>query len=223
MKIKGAIFDMDGTLIDSLTFWEQYWKKLGREYLNEEELIPDPALDCEVRTLTFRAAQLRIKEFYGLSVSDEELAAFSEKGVISFYEHEVAVKDGAFAFLEHLKNRGIKRCIASATEKPVILHALSHLGLDKYFDTVLSCADIGKSKDHPDIYLLAKDALGEKESELCVFEDSFVAIETAKKAGFLTVGIFDEHNFNQERLAASSDIYLAKGRSMAELIEQIDR
>ena len=221
MKIKGAIFDMDGTLVDSLTFWSSYWKRFGKRFFGIHDFVPDEKVDCAVRTMIFKKAQLHIKEFYGLDVSDEEFADFSEGGVMDFYRTEATVKDGVFELLEHLKKEGIKLCVASATEKYLVTFALNHLGLAPYFETVLSCADIGKSKDVPDIYLLARDILDAKENELCVFEDSFVAIETAKKAGFLTVGIYDEHNFDQKRLAASSDFYIGKDHSMAELIDRI--
>ena len=212
---------MDGTLINSLTFWNVYWKKIGERFFGTPDFKPEESVDCAVRTKFFREAQAYIKNFYHLDISDEELAEFSAQGVLDFYRTEVTVKEGVFELLEHLKKEGIKLCIASATEKNMVMFALSHLGLAPYFDTVFSCADIGKSKDVPDIYLLARDALGEKESDLCVFEDSFVAIETARKAGFLTVGIYDENNFNQERLAASSDFYIGQGRSLAELVDKI--
>ena len=221
MNIKGAIFDMDGTLINSLTFWSAYWRKFGEQFFKTPNFKPEESVDCAVRTKIFREAQAYIKNFYQLDVPDEEFSKFSEQGVLDFYRTEVTVKEGVFELLDHFKKEGIKLCIASATEKHVIMFALTHLGLAPYFDTVLSCADIGKSKDSPDIYLLARDALGEKESDLCVFEDSFVAIETARKAGFLTAGIYDENNFNQERLAASSDVYIGQGHSMAELVDKI--
>jgi beta-phosphoglucomutase-like phosphatase (HAD superfamily) len=98
--------------------------------------------------------------------------------------------------------------------------ALDVLGLAPYFQTVMSCADIGVGKDVPDIYLMARDALGFSENEICVYEDSFVAIETARAAGFRTVGIYDRYNYNQERLRASSDIYIGIDDKISDLIEK---
>ena len=132
MKIKGAVFDMDGTLIDSLSFWDKYWKRVGKAYFNSDHFIPDKQVNTAVRAMTFVDAQKLIKSFYHLDVSDEEFFRFSNDGVLDFYKNEVTVKDGVFAFLEHLKNHGIQTCIASATQMHVIRAALANLGLDKY-------------------------------------------------------------------------------------------
>ena len=113
-------------------------------------------------------------------------------------------------------------CVASATDKKYLPIALDACGLTSYFDTVLSCAELGVGKDKPDIYLAALAALGTNASETCVFEDSFVALETAKKAGFHTVGIYDENNFGQERLCQASDLYLSKGISLDEAIAYVE-
>jgi beta-phosphoglucomutase-like phosphatase (HAD superfamily) len=86
---------------------------------------------------------------------------------------------------------------------------------------MLSCVDLGVGKDRPDIYLESAKRLGLEVGEICVFEDSYVALETAKAAGFQTVGIFDENNFRQDRLEAASDIYIAKGADIGDLIPMI--
>ena len=77
-------------------------------------------------------------------------------------------------------------------------------------------------KDKPDIYLLAQNELGLDISDICVFEDSYVAIETAGKAGFKTVGIYDKFNYGQDRLEASSDIYISESDSIAALVKQVN-
>ena len=78
----------------------------------------------------------------------------------------------------------------------------------------MSCADIGAGKDKPDIYIAAKNALGLTAEDICVFEDSYVALETAKNAGFKTVGIFDKNNYGQDRLKAASLIYIKEGEPL---------
>lgn len=218
IKIKGAIFDMDGTLIDSLIFWEYYWRELGKKFMGIDDFKPKEEDDRAVRTMITLDASKFIKERYNLSQSIEELYAFVNDLIKHFYREIVKEKLGATELLEYLVNNGIKICLATATDMENVKIAIKACDLEKYFDVVLSCADIGKGKDKPDIYLKAIEELKMNKDEVCVFEDSFVAIETAKSIGVKTVGIFDINNFGQDRLKASSNYYLEEGKSLAELI-----
>ena len=112
----------------------------------------------------------------------------------------------------------IRMCIASASDKEMIKLALEHTGIDCFFSDVFSCADIEKGKDEPDIYLMAMDHLGCTVSETCVFEDSLVAIATAKKLGMKTVGIYDKFNYGQDEIKSISDIYIADGETLEKIL-----
>ena len=222
MHIKGAIFDMDGTLIDSLSFWDYLWKQIGERYMNNPDFLPCDEVNKAVRTMIYVDAMTYVKDFYGIACSTEEFLQFTAGMLPDFYRTVATVKEGAISLLSHLKSAGIPLCLASATAMKELRYALACHGLDGYFDTVLSCADIGIGKDRPDIYLSALQKMGLTAGEVCVFEDSFVALETAKAAGFLTVGIYDRYNFEQERLRAAADIYLAKAHPLDELIPHIE-
>lgn len=222
MKIKGAIFDMDGTLVESLFFWPMFWKMLGKKYLGDDNFSPDEDIDKRIRTMVFVDALKVINKHFHFGADDDELIAYADQSVKAFYATEVYLKDGAAELLEHLQKQGIKMCLASATEMELVKFTLARLGIDKYFDAVLSCADIGVGKDKPDIYLLSAKQLDLAPEELCVFEDSFVALETAKKAGFKTVGIFDRNNFGQDRLRAAAEIYVENGQSLNVLTENVE-
>ena len=223
MKIKAAIFDMDGTIIDSLFYWESFWRELGKTYLGKESFDYDREVDRRVRTMIFPQAIALIHSFYHLPCTIEELAHFSSGALSDFYEYEAKVKEGTFALFDHLKREGIKICLASATEMKYVKHALRCHKLHDYFDEILSCADIGCGKDKPDIYLAALKALDVAPDEACVFEDSYVALETAKSIGCHTVGIYDPNNYGQDRLAAASDIYIAEGQSFTSVIPDIHK
>ena len=214
---------MDGTLIDSLHYWESFWRKLGKTYLHTDTFSYDKELDRRVRTMIFKEVLEAIRARYELTCTAEELSHFASDSLADFYRDEATVKAGSIAFLEHLKAQGVKLCLASATEMPYIRLALSYHGLAPYFDAVLSCADLGCGKDVPDIYLKSLETLGVSADEACVFEDSYVALETAKRIGCQTVGIYDACNYGQERLAAASDIYIAEGHSIDELIGTVSR
>ncbi|MBO7169908.1 MAG: HAD family phosphatase [Clostridia bacterium] len=222
MKIKGAIFDMDGTLINSLTFFPYFWRSIGIKYKNDPSFRPAEEIDKGFRTMVFKQALIRLKDFYRFPGEAEELFRFADDCLRSFYRDGATVKPGAFALLDHLKSKKIPLVLASATAKAEVCFALSCHGLLNYFEDVFSCADLGKGKEHPDVYRAAIAKMGLSPSEVCVFEDSFVALETAKKEGFLTAGIYDAGNFDQERLKASADVYLEEGKPLSDLIPCVE-
>ena len=222
MKFKGAIFDMDGTLVDSLIFWDMFWGRIGARYLNDASFKASEEANKTIRTMILSDAMLYIKKLYSIPTTDREIIRFAEEELEAFYRTEAKLKDGAIELLETLKKRGIPICLASATTKKYVMIALKCCGIDSYFDQVLSCVDVGHGKEHPAVYFEAASALGFDPSELCVFEDSFVALETAKAAGFQTVGVYDRYNYMQDRLQAASDFYVKDGMSFFDVIAQIE-
>lgn len=222
MKIKGAIFDMDGTLVDSLFFWGAFWQDLGAKYLEKENYAPPVELDREVRTMVFTDAMAYVREALGIAASTEEVVDFATETLADFYRYKVKAKAGVYALLDKLKEMGIKLALASATDMKYLKIALEACHLEKYFDTVLSCADLGVGKDKPDVYLLSLKKLGFEAGECAVFEDSYVALETAKGIGCHTVGIFDRNNFGQDRLEAASEIYLGEGTPLDDALSFIE-
>ena len=185
MNIKAAIFDMDGTLVDSLMLWDVLWSTFGERYLNHKSFTPSVEDDKKVRTLTLKDAMRLIHDNYNLGESGEELLAEANRIMIDFYANSVELKDGVRAFLEHCKNNGVKMCIASATAPELIDVALEHCDIGKYFLKVFSCGTIGKGKDKPDVFLEAVNFLGTEARDTWVFEDSLVAVETAAKIGII--------------------------------------
>lgn len=217
MKIKAAIFDMDGTLVDSLMFWGDFARRINDRYLGRDGFVLDAELDAAIRTMLFADAMRLVRAFYDIPVSDADFLAFAEDGIADFYRHTVKPKAGVIAMLDHLRKNGVKLALASATDMKYIRIATECCGLSEYFPIILSCVDIGKGKDQPDIYLAAIDALGTQISETCVFEDSAVALETAHRVGLMTVGVYDLYTPDHARVIAVSDRYLAAGEGMETL------
>ena len=219
MECKAAIFDMDGTLIDSLKVWNVLWAKMGEKYLNNKDFRPTPEDDKKVRTLTLKDAMLLIHNNYKLGESGEELLSLANSIMIDFYANRVELKDGVRAFLEHCKNNGVKMCIASATAPELIDVALEHCDIGKYFLKVFSCGTIGKGKDEPDVFLQAAEFLGAEIKDTWVFEDSLTAIETAAKIGMPTVGIYDKFNYGQDKIKEIATEYINSTEMILKLIK----
>ena len=225
MKIRGAIFDMDGTLVDSLSFWDCFWKDMGEKYFGDTTFRMDAAhFDSHVRTMIFSQAISYVHGYFKIPCSAEEFDSFAAAYVENFYRTVVTPKAGAKELLTALRDRGVRVCLASATDRRYLDIALESAGLAAFFtpETIISCSDIGVGKEKPDVFLAACQVLGTSIEKTAVFEDSALALETAKGAGFITVGVYDSHQTSIDRLLRASDIYLGKGKNLLDALEQID-
>jgi len=218
MNVKAAIFDMDGTLVDSLMVWDVLWSKMGETYLNDKTFRPNAEDDKKVRTLILADAMNLIHNNYSLGKSGEELLQLTNDFMKDFYANTVTLKKGVREFLDYCKAEGVKMCIASATAPDLIAVALEHCGIENYFSKIFSCAEVGKGKEEPDVFLKAWEYFGERLEETWVFEDSLVAIKTAVKIGIPTVGIYDAYNFGQAEVKELATEYIADGESLLKLI-----
>lgn len=219
MEFKAAIFDLDGTLVDSLMLWEVLWSGFGERFLGDKNFTPSAEDDKAVRTLVLADAMELIHKNYSIANSGEELLEMANAIMRDFYSNDVKLKNGVKEFLEYCLNKGIKMCIASATAPELLKLAIKSCKLEKYFLKIFSCADYGVGKEKPDIFIIARDFLGTPNEETCVFEDSVVAIETASKIGMKTVGIYDKYNFGQERIKQIANEYIANGESLTKFIK----
>ena len=138
MDFKGAIFDMDGTLVDSLFLWDVLWREFGKMYLNDETFRPSEEDDKAVRTLTLKDAMQLIHKNYSIGESGNQLLSHSNKLMLNFYSEKVEIKNVAKDFLEYCHKNGIKMCIASATSPDLIKLALKHCDIEKYFLKIFS-------------------------------------------------------------------------------------
>lgn len=185
--IRGYIFDMDGTLIDSMPMWF----RINREFLNSVHIELTEELARALGTLTVTETASYLTKRFNLPMTKEELTAMFFKIVKEKYVTETTVKPGVFDFLEYGKQQGMKMCIATATEAELAIDVVERLGLLKYMDFLISCHDVGESKNHPTIYLKAAEKMGLLPQEVDVFEDVYYGAETAKNAGFNVVGVSD--------------------------------
>ncbi len=213
MTKKGYIFDMDGTLIDSMPMWYS----INEEFLTGMGVKFNDDIAREIGPLSVVAASDYLVKRFHLPVTARELTDAYMKLLHHKYKSVVTVKDGVRDFLQKCKEDGIPMCVATATETPLALEAMEVHGLLPYMEFLISCEDVGKSKREPDIYLEAARRLNLEPQEAAVFEDVFYGAETAKKAGFSVVGVHDSMVAEEEAeaLRQISDCYI---RSFSELL-----
>lgn len=208
MKKRFAIFDMDGTLVDSMG----YWNRLADEYLVQRGYPTlTPALREESIALTMEgSARLFIREF-GIPGTPEQIAGDINALMEEHYRTDVPLKSGAAAFLDRLRAAGIKMCIASSTAPALIDICLRRLGVRDHFEFLLSCEEVGEGKNRPTVYLEAARRLGGTPENTVIFEDILVAARTAKGAGFSLGVIYDVNSdAEQPQLKALADCYITR-------------
>jgi len=187
MNFKCGIFDMDGTLIDTMPMW----RSLGQGVLRRRGLEPRPDFHEAMKPLTMREGCAYCKMAYDLPESTAEIIEECFGVVREFYRTQAAPLPGVPEFLAKQKSRGIKLYVATATDRPLAEIALQHTGLARYFDGMLTCAEAGVGKQQPDIYEQTLALSGCAKEDAIIFEDALHAIRTAKRAGFRVAAIHD--------------------------------
>lgn len=205
MKIKAAIFDLDGTLLDSMGMWQNFYY----EYIAKNDLDMPEKIGEEFRTMSLDRAAHYIKEKTNLpktekQIYDETVAMIEEKYAIT-----LQLKNGAYAFVEKLCKSGAKICIATASMRYLVEKVLKRTGLDQFISAIFTCAEVGAPKTEPKIFNQAVDFLGTKPEETWVFEDSLLAVKTAKSIGCKVAAVYDDSNTDStEILKSLADVYI---------------
>lgn len=199
--IRGAIFDMDGTLLDSMGIW----MTLGRDYLADLGITAEPNLGEILYPMTMKQGVSYLKNRYGLDGTKEQIEADLARRIEDFYERQAPAKPGAYRFLKQLKETGVRLAVATVTKESLARAALERTGILPLLDDLRTVDQAGAGKDRPDIYLQTAAALGTEPGETLVFEDALHAAQTASAAGFPVIGVYDpsgeEKRVDLERFA----------------------
>jgi len=203
--IKGAIFDIDGTILDSMYVWEQ----AGELFLLDLGIVAEPDLSKKLSNMSMLQGAEFLKERYSLKLNVRDIINGINRTIKDFYYYNVQLKKGVERLLKAMQESGIKIVAATASDRRVIEKALGRLKIIDYFDRLFTCNEIGAGKDEPDIFLAAAGFMDTLPNETLVFEDALYAIKTAKAAGFKVIGVFDASSFeNTDEIKQISDIYI---------------
>lgn len=189
-NINAVLFDLDGTLIDSM--W--VWKQIDIDYLASKKKIMPKDLQRKIEGMSMRETALYFQREFGISDSIETMMDTWNHMAMDTYASKVTYKHGAEEFLKFLKSRGIKTGIATSNSRELLQAVSDHLKLHRYIDCFLTANEVKRGKPSPDIYLEVARRLDVLPTECLVFEDILPGIFAGKAAGMKVCAIYDEYS-----------------------------
>lgn len=190
---KAVIFDLDGTLVDSM--W--MWKAIDIEYLGKFGISLPASLQKDIEGMSFSETAVYFKETFQIPDSLEKIKADWNRMAYDKYTKEVSLKKGAKEFLDYCKVHGIKLGIATSNSRELVDATLEALSIRDYFNCVMTACEVAKGKPAPDIYLAVAENLQVEPSRCLVFEDVTMGIMAGKNAGMEVCAVEDEFSMNQ--------------------------
>ena len=213
MRLQSAIFDMDGTLLDSMPMW----RSLAGNLVRSHGLVPPPDLDRQVAALGLWDGTAYCKELCGLPGTVDGLVDELWGRIRDVYRNQVRPKPGLVKFLSVLKMQGVWMYVATATDRPLAEDGLRCAGIDGFFRGLITSQEAGQSKrEGPEIYERALRRLRSNKKDTVVFEDALHALRTARAAGFRTAAVYDASEPDQDEMRRLADYYITSFEEMTE-------
>ena len=214
-NVKAVIFDLDGTLIDSM--W--MWKSIDIEYLGKYGMeLPDD-LQRTIEGMSFSETAVYFKNRFNIPESIEQIKETWNKMAWDKYANEVPLKSGAKKFLKLLKSKNIKIGIATSNSRELVNVVLKKHEIEDYFDTIRTACEVDKGKPAPDIYLAASKDIDVLPSDCLVFEDVIMGIKAGINAGMKVCAVYDEHSKDTDDIKKKeADYYID---SFEEILETV--
>ncbi|MDO5719015.1 MAG: HAD family phosphatase [Tissierellia bacterium] len=203
--MKGILFDLDGTLIDSMPVWQN----LDKLYVESKGFEYDNKYTDDLKAVSLKEAPEYFNKIYGMKSTFEDMLEFMEGTLKIHYAEIFEFKKGVLEKLKELKEKKFKMCITTATDSSLAMLAFNRLGLDDFMEFILTPDIAGVEKNDKEFFAKAARKLGIENSKLFVFDDALYALENAEKLGMIPVAVEDETSLNErENIKKISDIYL---------------
>ncbi len=204
-KYPYALFDMDGTLLDSMPFWQ----RVGMDYLRGKGAEPGEDLWRRLSVMSTAECALYFKDRFGLTERPEEIVEGFNSVMKRHYLTDIPAKPGVEEYLISLAEAGVTLSVVTATSAPLAQAALGRLGLLRFFSQITSCDEVNAGKDRPDIFRLALRKLGARAEEAVLYDDAYFAVRTAKSLGMQVVGVYDAScTAGPQEMRELCDVYL---------------
>ena len=190
-KMNYSIFDVDGTILDSM----EVWNALASQYVQSLGMVPEKNLDEVVSDMSLEQSATYLKKHYGINKSEEQIISEVLNLISDFYKYEVKLMPGFKDFISHYDSVNV---IGTSCDEKLVKIALNRLGVLNYFEDIITCSKVNKSKNGPDFYLACAQVLNQRPEDIVVFEDADYCIDVARKIGFKVIKIKDWRDLNEE-------------------------
>lgn len=203
--ITAVIFDLDGTLIDSMWVWDQ----IDEDYLSKKNIEVPKNLNSEIAHLSFNQVAKYFKKRFNLEDSLDDIKNSWNTMAYYHYSTDIKLKNGVKEFLDFLKSLNIKIALATSNSMNLLEATLKNNGIYEYFDSITLTDEVSVGKHEPDVYLLAAKKLGVDPKNCLVFEDIIQAVIGAKKAGMKVIAVEDTRSLSdKDKLLEASDEFI---------------
>lgn len=204
-NIKAVIFDLDGSLVDSM--W--MWKQIDIEFFDKYGLQIPETLQKDIEGMSFSEVAHYFKTSFDFPMSEEEMKNEWNQMAWDKYTNEVSLKKGAEEFLKYCDTNNISLGIATSNSKELVTAVTKSLGIEKYFSCIMTACEVNKGKPAPDIYLAVADKLHVTPNECLVFEDIVPGIMAGKNAGMKVCAVEDDYSvYQKQEKLQTADYYI---------------
>lgn len=186
-----SIFDVDGTILDSM----EVWNTLASQYVQSLGMVPEKNLDEIVSDMSLEQSATYLKNHYKINKQEERIISEVLNFISDFYEYEVNLMPGFKEFISHYDSINV---IGTSCDEELVKIALNRLAVLNYFEDIITCSKVNKSKNNPDFYLACAQVLKQRPEDIVVFEDADYCIDVARKVGFKVIKIKDWRDLNEK-------------------------